>query len=121
MQNFHALSLEQVLEQLQTSRKGLEKEHIRKALQQYGPNSITTEKKGSRIKKALKQFKDYMIILLLVTAGISFYLQEERSAIILLIIVAFNAMIGFLQEYKAEKIMDSLKKLVHPYATVIRE
>lgn len=121
MQNFHALSLEQVLEQLQTSRKGLEKEHIRKALQQYGPNSITTEKKGSRIKKVLKQFKDYMIILLLVTAGISFYLQEERSAIILLIIVAFNAMIGFLQEYKAEKIMDSLKKLVHPYATVIRE
>lgn len=62
-----------------------------------------------------------MIILLLVTAGISLYLQEEKSAIILLIIVAFNTMIGFLQEYKAEKIMDSLKKLVHPYATVIRE
>jgi Ca2+-transporting ATPase len=62
-----------------------------------------------------------MILLLVVSAVISFWLGEYRSGIVLSIIVLFNALIGFVQEYKAEKVMESLTSLIYPNAKVLRD
>ncbi len=74
----------------------------------------------SALSKFFGQFKDRMIILLIVSAGLSFYLGEMRSGIVLSVIVLFNAIIGFVQEYRAEKVMESLKSLVHPSTKALR-
>ncbi|MEI6774228.1 MAG: hypothetical protein WCL18_05570 [bacterium] len=69
----------------------------------------------------MKQFKDIFIILLIVSDGISLYLQDFRGATILTFIILVNAVIGYIQEAKAERIMDSLKKMLHPNTKVKRQ
>jgi len=76
--------------------------------------------KVSFLVKFLKQFKDVLIILLIVSDVISFYLEDFRGVTILTFIILLNAIIGYIQEAKAEKIMESLKKMLHPNAKVKR-
>lgn len=70
--------------------------------------------------KFFKQFKDILIILLIISDVISLYLQDFRGATILTIIILINAVIGYVQEAKVEKIMESLKKMIHPNTKVKR-
>lgn len=76
--------------------------------------------KVSFLVKFLKQFKDVLIILLIVSDVISFYLEDFRGVTILTFIILLNAIIGYIQEAKAERIMESLKKMLHPNAKVKR-
>ncbi len=87
---------------------------------EYGKNRLERTKKDRAIVRFLRQLKDLMIILLIISSIISLYLGDRRTSIILLIIVVLNASIGYFQEHKAERLMESLEKLVVPMAKVIR-
>lgn len=105
---------------------GLTTGESKKRLQKYGHNVLLTKKKKSFLIRFFEQFKDFMIITLICAAFISFltsYLHKETNYIepaIILIIVVLNAFLGILQEAKAEKSLESLKKMSPPTATVLR-
>ena len=115
------LPASEVLEAFDSHQTGLTTTDSAKRLVEYGPNNLRKLKKEPLIFKFLRQLKDLMIILLLVSAAISFYLGDTRTACILIAIVFINALIGFFQEFKAEKIMDSLEALVVAEAKVYRD
>lgn len=117
---YYQLSPKQVLETLKSNINGLTDNEITTRLDTYGKNTLKITTKTPKRLRFFKQFKDALIILLIVSAGISIYLQDYRWATILSIIVLTNAIIGYIQEAKAEKIMKSLKKMIHPTAKVKR-
>lgn len=121
------VSEKQAIEMAKTDeKKGISQEEAKKRLLKYGQNEIEAEKKQSIIVRFLMQFKDFMIIILLAAAAISFGISvingdtEYIDSIIILIIVVCNAVIGTVQEVRADKAIDALKKLSSPHATVIR-
>ncbi|MFA5406073.1 MAG: cation-translocating P-type ATPase [Candidatus Nanoarchaeia archaeon] len=119
--NWHALSINDALTKLNSDKKGLtEKEAInRQSL--YGFNEITDEKKLLPLKIFLSQFKNIMVLMLVVATIISFLINELTDAITILVILVLNSVLGFVQEYKAGKAMDALKSLAAPKAVVIRD
>lgn len=86
-----------------------------------GPNELAIANADPTWRKYLRQYKDLMIVLLLASALLSFYLRDQRTGIVLLCLVLFNTTLGFMQEFKAEKIMQALEKLVKPEAEVYRD
>ena len=117
----YRLDVETILTQYKATRQGLTSAEATERAVKYGPNGLTKLKGDPAWHKYLRQFKDLMIVLLLVSAALSLYLGDARTAIVLLCIVLFNTVIGFAQEYKAEKIMQALEKLVKPVAEVYRD
>jgi Ca2+-transporting ATPase len=109
-----------VMQQLGTKREGLSGTDAVARLEKFGPNKLQELRKESPVVKYLRQFKDLMIILLVASSGVSFWLGDARTAIVLLAIVLFNTTIGFMQEFKAERIMESLERLVVPNAKAMR-
>lgn len=119
---------EEVLKELNvTSQRGLSSFESKKRLMRYGKNVLTSEKKNNFWKKLGKQLSDFMVVTLLIAAIISFiisYIEGSKDyidALIILFIVVLNTVIGILQENRAEKAIDSLKRLSSPYAKVIRD
>jgi len=117
---YYKLSPQELLSEFQTSFDGLTKQDVATREGIYGKNILIGFKKPSFFLKFLKQFKDIFIILLIISDIISLYLHDFRGATILTFIILVNAIIGYIQEAKAEKIMDSLKKMLHPNAKVKR-
>ena len=109
--NWHRLSIDETLELLGTSRHGISQEEAEGKLLEYGPNELTEGKKKSVAGMLLGQFKDLMILILLAAAIISGFIGDLTDTIVILVIVVLNAIIGFLQEYRAEKAMQALKKM----------
>ena len=120
MENWHGLSIDKVMDLLETSGKGLSDSAVEQKTAQYGPNRLTEKKKRPPWLLFLRQYKDFMILVLLVAAVISAIAGDMTDAIIILVIVLLNAIIGFIQEYRAGKAMDALKQLATPDARVIR-
>ena len=118
--HYYKLSPEAALSDLQASFDGLAKQDVITREKIYGKNILTWFKKESLIFKIFKQLKDVLILLLIVSDGISLYLKDFRWATILTFIILVNAIIGYIQEAKAERIMESLKKMLHPNAKVKR-
>jgi Ca2+-transporting ATPase len=118
---FYRLDTPHVLKRLHADRKGLSYDQVEARLEQYGPNQLKQLHKESNLHKYLRQYKDLMIILLLVSGAISFLLEDARTAMVLLLLVLFNTIIGYTQEFKAEKLMESLERLVVTHARVMRE
>ena len=106
---------------------GLEEKKIIERQKKFGLNLIKEKKKSSLLKKFLSQFNDFMIIALLIAAGVSFaisFLNNQKDffdPIIILVIVNINALIGAIQEVKAEKSVQELKKITTPHAKVLRD
>jgi Ca2+-transporting ATPase len=117
---YYQLSAEDTLRSLNTQKEGLSDKEVAERLKFYGKNKLVEINKAPLIFKLLSQFKDLMAIILIVAGSFSLYLHSYRDAIIMFSIVFINAMISFFQEYKAERIMDSLKTLVKAKAKVIR-
>ncbi len=117
---YYKLSPEDALASLQTSFNGLKKQDILTREKIYGKNILIWFKKKGFFFRFFKQFKDILIILLIISDVISLYLGDMRWATILTFIILVNAIIGYIQEAKAEKIMESLKKMLHPNAKVKR-
>ena len=108
---FHTQTATQTLEQLHTELNGLSAAEVVNRQNLYGPNELVQKKPKPAWLMFLLQFKDFMIIILIVAAIISGMVGEMTDAIIILIIVLLNAVIGFIQEYRAEKAIDALKKM----------
>lgn len=119
--HYYRLSTPEVLAKLNSSQRGLSQTEAAYRLELLGANVLDIRQNDNPVITFLRQFRDLMIVLLLVSAAISFYLQDMRTTIALLAIVFFNTTIGFLQEYKAEKLIESLEKLVVAKTRVLRE
>jgi P-type Ca2+ transporter type 2C len=118
--DYYRMSPEEALGALRSRQEGLTAAEAAERLTANGPNGLNTKRRDPPWRKFFRQFKDLMIILLAVSALIALYLGDSRTAVVLLAIVLFNTTIGFLQEFKAEKVMESLEKLVVATAHVLR-
>lgn len=126
--SFYTKNKEEVLKELETSVDGLSTAEAGARLEKYGENKLAEGKKVSLIARFFKQFKDVMVIVLLVAATISLVValvenqtEELIDAFIIFGIVLLNATLGTIQEAKAENALESLKKMSQPYAKVMRD
>ena len=118
---YHNMSLEQTETALNTSfHHGLTSDEVKKRRKQFGFNELHEEEKQSAILLFFSQFKDFMVIVLLIATLISGILGEYIDAIAILAIVFLNGLLGFFQERKAEKSLQALKELSSPEASVLR-
>ena len=116
---FYRMRAQEVLDALGTTTKGLPRDEAEKRLGDYGRNELTGEYRVPRWLLFLSQFKDLLVIVLIVAAGISLVIGSYRDATVMLIIVVINAIIGFVQEYKASRILESLKNLIMSPAKIV--
>ncbi|MFA5925569.1 MAG: cation-transporting P-type ATPase [Parcubacteria group bacterium] len=114
------LSPGEVLGKFGASENGLSDEEAGKRLEEYGPNKIEKKQRWRWVKLVFHQFNDALVWILIVAAGLAFVFGEFRDVTIILVIIFLNAIIGFTQEWKAERIMDRIQKLASDKATVIR-
>ncbi len=119
--NWHALPWERCLDVLQTNEQGLKNAEAERRLQTNGPNQLSETAKISPWVMFLDQFKDFMIIVLLVATLISAVLGEFADALVIIAIVMVNALLGFVQEFRAERAIDALKDLTAPQVEVVRD
>ena len=117
----HTLSPVQVLELLETGLEGLSHNEARERLSLYGPNVLVAARQISPWLILLRQFQNLLIAILIVATAISFLMGESLDAWVILAIVLACVVLGFIQEYRAEKAAAALKKLAAPEATVVRE
>ncbi|MDO8428580.1 MAG: calcium-translocating P-type ATPase, PMCA-type [Candidatus Diapherotrites archaeon] len=122
-----AQTIQEVFKQLNSSEHGLTETEVQERLHKFGLNKLETQKKVSAVTIFLKQFQNFLVIILIlagfVSLGISFLPNQEESfidAILIFLIIFANAIFGFMQDYKAEKSIEALKKLSMPRTWVIR-
>jgi len=119
--DFHQLSPEDVLKHFSSTREGLDEEEARRRLARYGPNEIRRRHEISPLKIFLSQFSSFIVYILVAAVFISFMLHEYIDGTVIIAILIVNALLGFFQEYRAEKAIESLKKMADLKATGIRE
>jgi Ca2+-transporting ATPase len=119
--HWHQKSQDSIFAELRTTPQGLSSLEAAKRLKKYGPNDLIEKKKKSPFMMFLDQFKDFMILVLIAAAVISGFIGELSDTIAIVVIVVLNAAIGFIQEYRAEKAMEALKKMAAHTATVLRD
>jgi Ca2+-transporting ATPase len=118
---WHSLTVDQTLETLQTSLEGLSSEEAQRRLAQYGFNEIEKARGVSIIGLFLSQFKSVLIIILLLAIGFSAYLGHAVESMVIGVIVLFAVLLGFIQEYRAERAMEALQQMAAPHASVLRD
>ncbi len=125
---WQTISVRETCERLKTnSVNGLTKDEAEERIKKYGENKLTEKKKESILVKFLKQFNDFMIIILIIAAAISAVMSyvegsnDYLDSVIIIFIVVLNAIMGVIQEAKAEKSLDALKKMSAPTAKVKRD
>ena len=118
-------SVEEVFNEVQSSPAGLSSQEVASRLEKYGANTLQEGKKKSLLEKFVDQFKDFMILVLLVAAVVSMFAHsgepDPTDAIIILAVVLLNAVLGVFQESKAEEAIEALKKMASPVASVLRD
>ena len=125
---YYTQTMSEVLHSLSSDQaNGLNSDTVSKLQAQYGPNKLKEKKKKSNLKRFGEQFKDVMILILIAAAIVSFIIacieknpQEFFEPLLILLIVILNAIMGVMQESKAEKALDALKNMSAPHARVIR-
>lgn len=117
---WHALTPEEVLQRLESRPEGLDEAEAERRRERHGPNTIRAGRRVSPARIFLAQFTSPLIYILLIAAGISFAAEHGLDGWVILAIVILNALIGFFQEYRAERALEALRALAAPKATVIR-
>ncbi len=118
---FHSLNIETLTKELDTNlENGLSTEEVQRRLTEYGPNELVSGEKVSPFKMFLLQFKDFIVILLLGATMVSLLFGDYIEALIIVIIVLLNGILGFIQEYRAEAALEKLKELTGDDTLVIR-
>lgn len=118
---YYQKRISEVMKACETSENGLSHEEIIKRHQQFGYNILDEKKKENPFMIFLKQFQDLLVIILIIAAIISGMSGQIESTIVIVSVIIVNAILGTIQTLKAEKSLDSLKKLSVPKAKVIRE
>ncbi len=121
MKEYYQKTSEEVLQELNVNEKGITSEYAAKMLEQYGKNMIAEGKKKSLMRVFLEQFCDLLVIILIIAAVISMFSGNTESTIVIIAVIVLNAILGTVQHQKAEKSLESLKKLSSPNAKVIRD
>lgn len=126
MENYYNLSVEETEKELNTNKEGLSNQEYDLRIEKYGFNELTEKKKESILVKFIEQFKDMMVLVLIIASIISGIIDLSHgegltNTMIILAIVIVNAVIGVIQEVRAEKSLEALKKLTQHEAKVIRD
>ncbi len=111
---------DQVLEILNSKKEGLDSSQANQRLEEFGPNSLSEEKKDSIAKVFLLQFKDLLVFILCIAAVISMLSGKSESTLVIFAVLILNAVLGTVQHVKAEKSLDSLRAMSTPSAKVFR-
>ncbi len=119
--DFYRLTPGESLEALNSSREGLSRAEAKKRREQFGPNSIALEKGPSKLLLFLSQFRELLVMVLIVAGAISLAMGSYRDGAVMFVIVFVNAVIGFVQEYKAGKVLEKLRELIRSPAKVFVE
>ena len=118
--NWYSISVEEALKQTGSKQEGLDDAAVQQKLAEHGKNELKAKKKISPLVIFFRQFIDVMILVLIVAAIVSSFIGEFSDTIVIIVIILLNAVIGFVQEYRAEKAMEALKKMSAPSSHVIR-
>jgi magnesium-transporting ATPase (P-type) len=117
----HARPAEQVLEGLDTAASGLEEAEASRRLERHGPNRLPEPPRPGAVRRFLAQFRSLLIYVLLGAAAVTLLLGHLVDAAVILAVVVVNAIIGFVQEGKAEQALDAIRHMLAPKATVVRD
>ena len=117
---YYKKEIDEVLREYNSSEDGLTSKEAELRLKKYGKNEIQKFKKISSLRIFLSQFKSFLIYILLASTLLAFILGEKIDAVVILVILLLNAILGFFQEYKAEKSIEALRRLTALTAIVIR-
>jgi len=118
---WHSMDVDAAMRALETSpQHGLDAEQIRKRLAEHGPNELTRQEKASAWELFVGQFKNILIVILIVATVLSALVGEYVDAGIILVIIVFCAVLGFVQEYRAERALEALKGMLAPTTRVLR-
>lgn len=120
MSEYYQLSGEEVMQKVNGSEEPLTSAQVREHQEKYGPNELIEGKKKTIFSIFLEQYKDFLVIILIIAAIVSGLLKDVESAIVILVVITMNAILGTVQTMKAEQSLDSLKKLSGPEAKVLR-
>src|SRR3972149_7283806 len=119
--SWHAIGVDEALSELESdARQGLSEEEVRRRLERDGPNELKQEERASPFHLFLGQFKNTLIVILLLATVLSAVIGEIVDAGIILAIVIFSTVLGFVQEYRAERALEALKKMLTPTITALR-
>ena len=118
---WHTLTVEESLERLESGPRGLTSDEATKRLEEFGPNELQARAHVSPWAILLEQFKNVLIIILLLATALSAFLGHGVEAIAITVIVLFAVILGFIQEYRAERAIEALREMAAPNATVIRD
>ncbi|ANZ55662.1 cation-translocating P-type ATPase [Lactobacillus helveticus] len=121
MKQYYLQTKAKVLEELKTSSGGLSSQQAKDNLAKYGKNALIEGKKKTTLQVFLEQFKDLMVIILIIAAVISAFTGELESTLVIIAVLILNAILGTVQHIKAEKSLESLKSLSSPSAKVWRD
>ncbi len=119
--NWHLKNIKECLNEIKAAQEGLSSEEAGRRLQEYGHNELIETGGKTVFMMFLDQFKDFMIMVLIAAAVVSGIIGELVDTIAIVVIVVLNAIIGFVQEYRAEKAMKALKNMAAPTALVLRD
>lgn len=120
MKQYYQLSAEDTIMQINGSLEPLTEEQVLKHQEKYGPNELVEGKKKTTLQIFLEQYKDFLVIILIIAAIASGFMGDVESALVILIVITMNAILGTVQTIKAEQSLASLKKLSGPEAKVLR-
>lgn len=120
MKNYYQLSAEEALRDINGSTEPLTEEQVREHQEKYGPNELVEGKKKTVLQIFLEQYKDFLVIILIIAAIASGFMGDIESAVVILVVITMNAILGTVQTIKAEQSLASLKKLSGPEAKVLR-
>jgi len=121
VKNWYNLEARQVLAALNVDRDGLSQMEAKRRLAEFDFNELVKEKRTALWIMFLEQLKSFLIVILLAAVVFSAIRGEVADAIVILAIVVFACVLGFVQEYRAERAMEALKKMAAPTATVLRD
>ncbi len=121
MKNYYNYEKEQILQELKTQKTGISQKEADERLAKYGKNEIQEGEKKSVLKIFLEQYTDFLVIILIAAALISAFLGDIESSAVIFVVITMNAILGTVQQIKADKSLESLKALSSPVAKVIRD
>ena len=121
MEKWYQLNSKEVIDRFKTPNSGLSKNDVNSLMEKYGKNELAGTKAKSSLMLFLEQFKDFLVIILLIAATVSAVLGDIESSVVIFAVVTGNAILGAVQQKKAEKSLNSLRDMSTPTAKVIRD